>query len=103
MDLTKFASIKSPPLDDGLKIFQLIAHDEQQEQQVAEGDKLDSFAFCFGADQHSDGDRKKLCEEQGHIENGESPHLYRVIGVISALLILTFSNSSITLRTSGQS
>lgn len=74
MDLTKFASIKSPPLDDGLKIFQLIAHNKHQEQQIAEGDKLDDLTFCFGADQHGDGDREKLCEEQDGVKNGESPH-----------------------------
>lgn len=74
MDFTKFASIKSPPLDDGLEVLQLIAYDKQQEQQVAEGDKLDDLTFCFGADQHGDGDRKKFCEEQDHIENGKSPH-----------------------------
>lgn len=74
MDFTKFASIKSPPSDDGLEIIQLIAHDEQQNQQIAEHDKFDSLTFCFGADKHGDWDREKLCEEQDGVKNGESPH-----------------------------
>lgn len=60
VDFTKFASIKSPPSDDGLEVLQLIAHDKQQEQQVAEHADLYIFAFSPETDQQGDGDGKKL-------------------------------------------
>ena len=63
MDFTKFASIKSPPSDDGLKVLQLIAHDEQQEQQIAEHADLYIFAFSQETNQHGDGDGEKLQEK----------------------------------------
>lgn len=66
VDFTKFASIKSPPSDDGLEIFQLIAHDEQQEQQeqqIAEHADLYIFAFSPETNQQGDGDGEKLQEK----------------------------------------
>ncbi|MFR5898046.1 MAG: hypothetical protein ACLUIO_00915 [Neglectibacter timonensis] len=56
MDFTKFASIKSPPSDDGLKVLQLIASDKQQEQQVTEHADLYIFAFSPETDQQGDED-----------------------------------------------
>lgn len=67
VDFTKFASIKSPPSDDGLKVFQLIAHDKQQEQQVAEHADLYIFAFGPETDQHSDGDGEKFQDKKNGI------------------------------------
>ena len=63
VDFTKFASIKSPPSDDGLEIFQLIAHDEQQEQQIAEHADLYIFAFSPETNQQGDGDGEKIQKE----------------------------------------
>lgn len=56
MDFTKFASIKSPPSDDGLEILQLIAPDKQQKQQVTEHADLYIFAFSPETDQQDDED-----------------------------------------------
>lgn len=52
--------IKSPPLDDGLEVLQLIAHDRQQEQHVAEHTDLYIFVFSPETDEHGDGDGEKL-------------------------------------------
>ena len=60
VDFTKFASIKSPPLDDGLEVLQLIAHDKQQEQQVVEHADLYIFVVSLKTDEHGDGDGKNL-------------------------------------------
>lgn len=60
VDFTKFASIKSPPSDDGLEVLQLIAYDKQQEQQVAEHADLYIFVVSLKTDEHGDGDGEKL-------------------------------------------